>query len=174
MSTPTYTDAALAAMTDAAFKRATKRLAFHERYPLDRRRDAARLAVAAAKLTEPVYIVCPHEHGNGGWSGSGVLAVVERAAVFSIDPVRAYLGGYYQPTFGSMIRACLKPDPNNPLYRWDHDGAMWLASDGEALRGDEAAAESAARAKRDAKRARMWARIMAKLNPAERRFVRAR
>ncbi len=141
------------------------------RYKLLQARDAAILAAKAKKLKSPLYIVEPHEHGNGGWCGSEVLDVVSKAKLFSINPVRRYKGGDYSPSWGSKIRACKTSDPNGALYMWDHEGEHWVDGQGRALSGQEGKQEVSARKREQKKRAALFASAKAKLTPAERAVV---
>lgn len=72
-------------------------------------------------MSENVYLVMPLEHGNGGWYGSEVLAELPLDKLLSINPVETYLGGNYNPEFGSQLRICATENPNNPMFLWDHE-----------------------------------------------------
>lgn len=168
-----FTDSQLARMTDAAYKKVLTAVpTYPYAYTLNKRREAALLAKEARRFRHPLYIVEPLEHGNGGWYGSTVLAVVSATKVLEIDPVRDYLNGHYEPIYGSRIRASLKPHPNSPVYLWDHDGGRWLNRNGHALVGRAKEQHDRARDKRKTTLARAYARIRVKLTKAERKLLK--
>ncbi len=141
------------------------------------RRKKALLAAQAARLKSPLYIIEPHEHGNGGWCGSGVLAIVDESEVFGVDPVKDYLDGEYSPLWNSKIRAARTDDPNKLLlYVWDHEARHWLDAKGNPLTGAAKEHYDAQRAKRLAKERTIYKQISLKLNKAltksERKMVR--
>ena len=72
----------------------------------------------------------PEEHGNGGWCGWKVLAHVTPKWMLSRDPVKTYLGGEYNPTFGSRLRLCKTKNANDAVYIYDHENRQWLGPKG--------------------------------------------
>lgn len=126
-------------LTEAEFRRYLRRcekipgFLWSDGYKLEKDRKNAVLAAKAKRITRPLWIVTPSEHGNGGWCGSTVHDVMSRRAVLRCNPVEAYENGYYNPIFGSHIRACSKPDPNAAVYLWDHEAGRWLDKGGKPL-----------------------------------------
>lgn len=93
-------------------------------YILYQRREKKRLEKIEkkkARLKNPVYVITPEEHGNGGWYGYTVHGVYELDWILKRNPVKMFHDGYYEPMFGSEIRLCKDKDPNKPLYRYDHE-----------------------------------------------------
>ncbi len=73
------------------------------------------------------------EHGNGGWCGSTVHDVVSAQRVLKLNPVEVYFRGYYEPSWGSQIRACRTKDVNRPVYLYDHENGRWLNAKGKPI-----------------------------------------
>lgn len=98
-------------------KRKTTSYIFYQRRE---KRRLAKIEEKKAKLKNPVYVITPEEHGNGGWCGYTVHGVYELDWILKRNPVKMFHEDYYEPMFGSEIRLTKEKDLNKPLYRFDH------------------------------------------------------
>lgn len=103
----------------------TQKLSWCEQYQrkLARKREALenkRLRILSTGQ-KPVYIIEPHEHGNGGWCGQTIHGVFSLRRALKINPIEKFCDGYYEPFFGSQIGICGKPDINTALFVYDEN-----------------------------------------------------
>lgn len=89
-------------------------------------------SIEKIKLTDKVWIVVPHCHGNGGWCGYSTLSSKKgmqlKRALSIKNPSTKYnydTNWQWEGVHGS-IRIATKPDPNYSIYFFDEDDEKWM------------------------------------------------
>ena len=100
---------------------------WHDKYKAQEKRRFEKMEAKRLTLKNPVYVITPMEHGNGGWCGQTIHGVYELDWILRRNPVKMFHDGYYEPMWGSQIRLSLVQEVNKPLYKYDHeDTYRWI------------------------------------------------
>lgn len=67
--------------------------------------------------TNPVFVIIPSCHGNGGWCGYRLLAIMDLQDALSIENPNNF--------FDEEIRICYKNNPNSALYVFNRYDCQW-------------------------------------------------
>ena len=78
-----------------------------EKYEAKEKKRFEKMEAKRLTLKNPVYVITPMEHGNGGWCGKTVHGVYELDWILKRNPIKMFEDGYYEPMWGSeILRAC--------------------------------------------------------------------
>lgn len=77
--------------------------------------------------TNPVFVIIPSCHGNGGWCGYRLLAIMDLKDALKIQNPNNFFDEEWCGGWGSLewIRICYKNNPNSALYVFNRYDCQW-------------------------------------------------
>ena len=100
---------------------------WYEKHKAKEKKRFDKMEAKRVTLKNPVYVITPWEHGNGGWCGATIHGVYELEWILRRNPVKMFHNNHYDPSWGSQIVLNNIQDANYPMYKFDHeDTHTWV------------------------------------------------